>query len=101
MKESNRNPFYAAVCREGITIAIAAKPSGDGFPARNPYFERVLSEGGVRFGRPRQGEARRPSIVRSVRVTTDLWKKLQTQARRERISTNEAVRQALQIWLRS
>jgi hypothetical protein len=98
MTQPCRNPFYKAIQREGITIAVK-RPERAG-PTRNPYYDRIAADGGVTWG-GRAKAPRRPTSVHSVRIDPQIWKRVAAQAARERISTNEAVRQALLIWLRS
>jgi hypothetical protein len=107
MKENDRtirNPFFADIQRNGITIVVPIKPLPHGARSiTNPYYERIKAAGGVciGIGRPKRGEKARPTIVKSVRVPPGVWRRVERQATRERISTNAAVRQALLIWLRS
>lgn len=82
-----RNPFYEDIQKHGVVIDVHS----EGVPESR---ENAL-------GRPRRGEARSPTAVRSVRLPTALWSLVQAQARRERISINAALRQAARIWVRS
>lgn len=61
----------------------------------------VLGKKPAVLGRPRRGEVRLPTAVRSVRLPKALWKLVQTQARREHISINAALHQAAQSWVRA
>jgi len=81
-----RNPFYEDIRKHGIVVDVQSDDSTQ--QAHAP-------------GRPRRGEARLPTAVRSVRLPKALWKLVQAQARREHISINAAMRQATQIWIRS
>jgi len=70
----------------------------------NAHRDRIKAEEiqiQVGLGRPKRGEKARPTVVKSVRVSPRIWKRVERQAARERISTNAAVQQALAIWLRS
>ena len=80
------NPFYADIRKHGFVIDVQS----DGEEQRAPSS-----------GRPRRGEVRLPTAVRSVRLPKALWELVQAQARRERISINAALRQAAQIWIQS
>jgi hypothetical protein len=79
------NPFYKDIRKHGFVIDI----QGD-VMRREPTS-----------GRPRRGEVRQPTAVRSIRLPKALWELVQAQARRERISINAALRQAAQIWIQS
>jgi hypothetical protein len=80
-----RNPFYADIQKNGIIVDV----------------ERSSPDKAAVVGRPRRGEVRLPTAVRSIRLPKALWALVQAQARRERISINAALRQAAQIWIRS
>jgi hypothetical protein len=82
-----RNPFYEDLRKHGIIVDVQS--DNDGAP--RPHAP----------GRPRRGEIRLPTAVRSVRLPKALWELVQAQARREHISINAAMRQAAQIWIRS
>lgn len=103
MKKTDvRNPFYEEIQRNGIIIDVSRLNEDPSTPARNPYYARAA--GGIHLyppGRPRRGEARRPTVVRSVRLPPGIWKQMQAQAKREGISLNAAMRQAAQLWLRA
>jgi len=103
-KRRIRNPFYAAVRRDGICFVSSSRPLPHGKrAASNPYFERVMAAGGVcvAMGRPSRHEKARPTVVRSVRLPPELWHRVKRQAAREHIPVNAAMRQAVLIWLRS
>lgn len=85
-KNSVRNPFYEDIRKHGVIVDVESTGSVD----------RAAT-----LGRPRRGETRLPTTVRSVRLPTALWTLVQAQARRERISINAALRQAAQIWIQS
>jgi uncharacterized protein (DUF4415 family) len=102
-KRDVRNPFYADIQREGIIFAtpIQSLPHGNRKPS-NPYYLRGEVEGmHVSLGRPKRHEKARPTRVKSVRLSPDVWKRVQAQAKREQISLNAALRQAVLIWLQS
>ena len=80
------NPFYADIRKNGFVIDVQS--------AASTRREHAL-------GRPRRGEVRQPTAVRSVRLPKVLWDLVQAQARREHISINAALRQAAQIWIKS
>jgi hypothetical protein len=97
-----RNPFYADIQRNGIIIDVPVKSLPHGKRGiSNPYYARIMSEGGVRIGRPRREEKARPTVVKSVRLPPEIWKRVQQQAEREGIPLNAAMRQAALIWLQS
>lgn len=101
MKKSKvRNPFYADILRNGIVIHVPSPAPHRSRGISNPYYAKI-KDLGIRIGRPRRGEKARPTIVKSVRLPPDLWKRMKAQADRERIPLNQAMRQAVQIWLRS
>jgi len=79
------NPFYADIRKHGVCFDI----------------EGEKTEQPPTLGRPRNGDIRLPTAVRSVRLPKALWTLVQAQARREGVSINAAMRQAAQIWLRS
>lgn len=94
------NPFYEDIQRNGIIIDVPRK-TVQGRPITNPYYARIRAAGGIRIGRPRRGEKRRPTIVQSVRLPPELWKRVEAQAKREKITVSEALREGALIWLRS
>ena len=81
-----RNPFYADIQKNGIIVDVQSD---------------AVTRRSHTPGRPRHGEKRLPTAVRSIRLPKALWELVQAQARRERISINAALRQAAQIWIRS
>jgi len=101
-----RNPFYTRVLATGIRIIapIEAPAHGRRAPS-NPYYDRVKTVGGVvlpaRPGRPRAGERRAPTAVKSLRLPVALWREIDERARRRRMSRADAVREALGRWLAS
>jgi hypothetical protein len=103
-KTKIRNPFYEEIQRNGIVIDVQRPGEDPNAPSRNPYYAHIRAAGGVHIyppGRPRRGEPRRPTVVKSVRLPPEVWKQVRAQAKRERISLNAAMRQAALIWLQS
>ena len=101
-KTSVRNPFYEEIQRNGIVIDVDGQSSNE--PSKNPYYASIRAAGGVHIyppGRPRRGEPKRPTVVRSVRLPPKIWEQVQAQAKREGISLNAAMKQAALIWLQS
>lgn len=101
-----RNPFYERVQRDGIRIVTPTPswPHGERKPS-NPYYERVRQAGGITLrvggGRPPKGQETGPTVIRSVRLPPQIWRRLDAQAKREGITRHAAIRQAILIWLRS
>lgn len=89
MKSSKpiRNPFYADIQAHGVVVDVELE------------HERDVKESTQ--GRPRRGEVRTATSVRSIRLPVDVWSLVKAQADREGISLNAAMRQAARIWLRS
>jgi hypothetical protein len=106
-KTTVKNPFYERIRREGFQFVLPPpkKPHGRKRTVTNPYYERVAAVGGVTvhvpMGRPRKYERSRPTIVKSFRVTPDLWKLVKERAVRDHITMNAMVREALVSRLRS
>jgi hypothetical protein len=107
MKKSDsrpiRNPFYEDIRRNGIIVDVQRTAVSSRSSLR-PYYARVRTASGLHaspLGRPKRGEIRQPTTIRSVRLPVKLWELVRAQARRERISLNAAMHQAAQIWLRS
>ena len=102
MKKTDvRNPFYEDIRKNGVVVDVQREDGSDQ-PSSNHYYDRVAAAGGLHVpGRPRRGEVRQPTAVRSVRLPVELWKLVELQAKREQISLNAAMRQAARIWLRS
>ena len=100
-KTDIRNPFYEDIRKNGVVVDVQREDGSDQ-PSSNPYYERIAAAGGLHApGRPRRGERREPTAVRSIRLPVDLWKLVEAQAKREQISLNAAMRQAARIWLMS
>lgn len=98
-KTEIRNPFYEDIRKNGVVVDVQPEDGSDQ-PSR--YYARVAATGGLHTpGRPRRGEVRAPTAVRSIRLPVELWKLVEAQAKREQISLNAALRQAARIWLRS
>jgi len=100
-KTEIRNPFYEDIRKNGVVVYVQREDGSDQSPS-SPYYARVAAAGGLHTpGRPRRGEVRAPTAVRSIRLPVELWKLVEAQAKREQISLNAALRQAARIWLRS
>ena len=100
-KTDIRNPFYEDIRKNGVIVDVQREDGSDQ-PSSNPYYERIAAAGGLHApGRPRRGEIRELTAVRSIRLPVELWKLVQAQAKREQISLNAAMRQAARIWLMS
>jgi len=100
-KTDIRNPFYEDIRKNGIVVDVQREDGSDP-PSSNPYYERIAAAGGLHApGRPRRGEVRELTAVRSIRLPVELWKLVEAQAKREQISLNAAMRQAARIWLMS
>jgi hypothetical protein len=101
MKKTDvRNPFYEDICKNGVIVDVQGEDAGQ--PPSSPYYARVAAAGGLHIpGRPKRGEVRPPTAVRSIRLPVELWKLVEAQAKREQISLNAALRQAARIWLKS
>ena len=102
MKKTDiRNPFYEDIRKNGIVVDVQSDDDSEQLPSK-PYYERIAAAGGLHTpGRPRRGEVREPTAVRSIRLPVELWKLVEAQAKREQISLNAAMRQAARIWLMS
>jgi hypothetical protein len=68
----------------------------------NPYAARVALEGivNVARGRPRKGTETGPTVPRSIRFPTPIWKQLEARARAEGLSLHSALRVAILEWAR-
>jgi hypothetical protein len=103
-KRRVRNPFYMEIQRSGICLInpIRSLPHGKRSPS-NPYYQRIMDTGGVciELGRPRRNEKARPTVVKSVRLPPEVWKRVTRQAAREHIPVHAAVRQAVLLWLQT
>ena len=100
-KADIRNPFYEDIRKNGVVVDVQREDGSDP-PPSNPYYERIAAAGGLHTpGRPKRGEIRAPTAVRSIRLPVELWKLVEAQAKREQISLNAAMRQAARIWLMS
>jgi hypothetical protein len=95
------NPFCAEIQRDGYIIDVP-RPPPPGRPITNPYYDLIQKGGGIHVGRPFKQEGRRPpTAVRSLRLPKKTWRRIEQQARREKLSVNAALHQAALIWLRS
>lgn len=102
-----KNPFYEQIVRDGIRFRIdrAGRPVKN-HRVTNPYYDRIQQEGGVRIrryrGRPeKDAKNAGPTVVKSVRLPPELWKRFDAQAAREGITRHAALRQSILIWLQS
>ncbi len=68
---------------------------------RNPYARRIAAEGIVRVtrGRPPRGEETGPTVPRSIRFSTPMWKRIERRARSEGMSLHAALRAAVLAWV--
>jgi hypothetical protein len=69
---------------------------------RNPYAERLATEGviHVQRGRPRKGSETGPTEPRSIRFPAPVWKALEARARAEGLTLHSALRTAILNWAR-
>jgi hypothetical protein len=69
---------------------------------RNPWAGRIAAEGMVHpsRGRPRKGEETGPTVPRSIRFPTPVWKELERRARDEGLTLHSALRAAVLDWAR-
>jgi hypothetical protein len=70
---------------------------------RNPYAARIAKEGveiRITRGRPRKGATAPGVVTKSVKQTVAFWSSLGAAAEKEGISLHEAMRLALDSWLR-
>lgn len=91
-KTDIRNPFYKDIRKNGIVVDVQREDGST---------QSAAAHGLHAPGRPRRGEVRESTAVRSIRLPVELWKLVEAQAKRERISLNAAMRQAARIWLMS
>ncbi len=101
-----RNPFFTNVERTGIRIVTPVEPlPHGGREVSNPYYPHVGQPEGVRLrvrrGRPPRGEEAGATVIKSVRLPPEIWKRVEAQAEREGLTRHAAVRQAILIWLQS
>ena len=68
---------------------------------RNPYAERIAAEGIVQthLGRPRKGQETGPTVPRSIRFPSPIWKRLEKRAKAQGISLHAALRAAVLEWV--
>ena len=70
-KTDIRNPFYEDICKNGIVVDVQREDDSD-LPSSNPYYERIAAAGGLHApGRPRRGEVRGQTTVRSIRLPVE------------------------------
>lgn len=77
-----KNPYYESVLRDGITVTENGK---------NP----VMIQKPARMGRPKQGDAPRPTKTHAVRLTDEEWIKLTQRAKKDGVSAHVAMRAAV------
>ena len=97
MKKTS-NPFYDDIQRNGITLVLPLAPRQRG---KRPHDERARIDLVIQPGRPRRGEAARPSRVKSVRLSNRAWEALYERARRDHTTVNTQIRRAIEEWQRS
>jgi hypothetical protein len=104
-----RNPYAKRIQREGIELehdgpsrtSLAAIPEADlgrAVVRTSPYARRIAAEGlwiQVGRGRPRRGLEVGPTPARSVRLPETVWKALEAEARREKVSLHAVLRYAV------
>jgi hypothetical protein len=94
MKKTS-NPFYDDIQRNGITLVLPLSPRQRG---KRPRDDRAKTDLVIQTGRPRRGEAPRPSRSKSVRLSDRAWEALYESARRERTTVNAQIRRAVEAW---
>ena len=69
---------------------------------RNPYAQRVATEGIVHVarGRPKKGTETGPTVPRSIRFPVAVWKMLEATAKAQGLSLHAALRAAIVDWAR-
>lgn len=91
------NPFYDDIRRNGITLVLPLAPRQRG---KHPRDDRAGTDLVIQPGRPRRGEAPRPSRAKSVRLSDRMWEDLYARARRDHTTVNAQIRQAVDAWQR-
>ena len=94
MKKTS-NPFYDDIQRNGITLVLPLAPKQRG---KRPRDDRARTDLVIQPGRPRRGEAPRPSRAKSVRLSNRLWEALYERAKRDRTTVNAQIRRAVEAW---
>jgi len=97
MKKTS-NPFFDDIQRNGITLVL---PLASRQRGKRPHDDRAQSGIVIQPGRPRRGEAPRPSRAKSVRLSDRAWEDLYERARRDRTTVNAQIRRAVEAWQRS
>ena len=92
------NPFYEDIQRNGITLVLPLAPRQRG---NRPRDDRARTDLLIQPGRPRRGEAPRPSKIKSVRLSNVMWDALYERARRDHTTVNAQIRNAVAAWQRS
>lgn len=73
--------------RKGVTILDGAKRT-------HKSYEQVMADA-ARIGRPKRGEAARPTVTRAVRLAPELWSALKAKADKDGVPLNAVVRSAV------
>jgi hypothetical protein len=95
MKKTS-NPFYDDIRRNGITLVLPLSPRQRG---TRPRDDRAGTDLVIQPGRPRRGEASRPSRTKSVRLSDQTWDALIAKAAREHSTVNAQIWRAVGAWL--
>lgn len=91
--------------REPSKASLREMPEADfsvGAVRRNPYAARVRAEGiqiHIRRGRPKKGTETGPTVPKSVRFSSEIWKRLEQRARAAGMPLHAALRAAVVSWL--
>lgn len=99
-KKANRKGSTRAPSRASLR-EIPEMDFTTGVVRRNPYGERVATEGvtvHTTRGRPKKGTETGPTIPRSVRFPASVWKDLERRAEVEGIPLHAALRAAVLAW---
>jgi hypothetical protein len=89
------NPFYDDIQRNGITLVLPLAPRQRG---KSPHNDRARTDLVIQPGRPRRGEAPRPSRTKSVRLSDRLWEALYEGSRRDHTTVNAQIWRAVDAW---
>lgn len=73
----------------------------DGRWKRNPFAARIAAEGMEvpGMGRPKRGEAARPTVPRSIRFPRPVWARLESVAKANGMTLHAALRTAVAEWV--
>ena len=68
----------------------------------NPYAARIAVEGRfhVAPGRPRKGSETGPTVPRSIRFPTPVWRQIERRAKAQGMTLHAALRAAVVAWMR-